>query len=135
MLYSMDRGVKVGLVLSLWKNPSKPRISSCSLPVNLVVCFRVVELRESATPGQWVCNAKSAAQVVRLDGLVCLLDCQGSETLEGNMGGEDGVAVQLSEASMDAARRALSLQGWQSVMTAPEPWSKLRRALLSFNYT
>ena len=114
MLYSMDRGVKVGWVLTQSleepvqaENPCSSTSSSASVSWNF--------------ESQWACSAKSAAQVVRLDGLVCLLDYKGSETLEGNTGGDGSVAVQLSEASMDAARGARSPQGWQRVMTAPGP--------------
>ena len=73
VLYSMDHGVQVGLVLTQSleepvqaENPCPSTSSSASVSWNF--------------ESEWVCSAKSAAQVVRLDGLVCLLD-YGSETL------------------------------------------------------
>ena len=81
--------------------------------------MRVVELQAKPSnekPRQWVCGNMSDAWVIRLEGLICVLDCEASENLVEN---EGGVAVQLTEQSMEAAEKVQSLEGWDS--SGPEP--------------
>lgn len=68
------------MVVSAWRGIKAPKLHAGETPVNSCVAFRVIQLEigdpkaESAT--LWTCNSKSAAWVVRLEGLVCILDVE-----------------------------------------------------------
>ena len=72
--------LQVGLVLSVWKGVKAPRLYSGETPIDSCVAFRAVELsmedtsQEAAT--DWTCNSVSTAWVVRLEGLIAILDCE-----------------------------------------------------------
>ena len=113
----------LGLCLTIWKNRKKPKVSSCAIPIDLVVAVRIVELElraDSESSRKFYSDAKSPAGVIRAEGLVCVLDCETSSNLAEQV---DGVTVQLSEASMAAVAKAGSLDGWHAGVpeAVPEP--------------
>ena len=106
--------VRLGMILSLWRNHSKPRICASSVATELCVAFRAVELDAvQGKPGEYFCTAHSVAWVVRLEALVSVLDTETKDSMESH---GDSFTVHLTPASQDAVSAAANLVGWNMAM-------------------
>ena len=79
---SKNSYLDVGMVLGVYKGVKMPKLHSGPTPINSVSAFRVVSLdlddTEQAIPVQWTCQDQSVAWVVRVEGLVTILDVERS---------------------------------------------------------
>ena len=108
--------IQPGLVLTAWRNGKKPKVSTSALAVQQCLAFRVVELQQSSKESdRYICGSCSAAWVVRLEALLCILDVQASDTFVDSV---ESFSVRLTPASLEAVNKARSLAGWE--VAAPE---------------
>lgn len=67
------------MILSVWKGTRKPRLYAGKTPVASCVAFRAIELEimdmDQVPPVDWKCSSSSKVWTLRLEGLVCILDC------------------------------------------------------------
>jgi hypothetical protein len=77
-------GIELGMVLSVWKGVMNPRLFAGETHVNSCVAFRAValEMVDQENNAEWWCSSTSVAWVVRLESLVCILDCDSCALLQ-----------------------------------------------------
>lgn len=77
-------GIELGMVLSVWKGVKNPRLFAGETHVNSCVAFRAValEMVDQENNAEWWCSSTSVAWVVRLESLVCILDCDSCALLQ-----------------------------------------------------
>ena len=67
------------MVLSAWRGIKAPKLNAGDTPINSCVGFRVIELElmdeTLHPPTAWQCGSETLAWVVRIESLVCILDC------------------------------------------------------------
>ena len=71
--------IEVGLLMTVWKGLKSPKPHAGEVPVQSCVAFRAVQLSPSDDLGkEWEADWHSVAWVVRLEGLITILDVEES---------------------------------------------------------
>lgn len=72
--------IEVGMIVSAWKGLKAPRLHASPVPVQSCVAFRALRLElaegHGNPPTLWKTNAKAEAWMVRMEGLMTILDCE-----------------------------------------------------------
>lgn len=72
--------IEVGMVVSVWKGLRAPRLHASAVPVGSCLAFRALRLdmadEQVTPPTQWKTNSKADAWMVRMEGLMAILDCE-----------------------------------------------------------